>query len=1207
MKRNLVPKFIQDNINNSNGTINAYIISCDICNFTPLLEKLLKKGKPGAEYTGKLLNETFGAITDIVYLNNGFITNFAGDAYTAIFPECKNINTILNICQAMLNVFNDSNKKHNEKILTVRMGLAYGPIEWGILKGSKSAYFFKGMGINDAVLTQQNAKHDSICINHSLMKIVKKAKIELIKHNSIYVLKNSLQKIESLNCNVKTSSISKKFNNQFFPEILNDLSASGEFRKIVPLFFNFSLDLPSDKVKELVERITYYCNEMNGYFNKIDFTDKGGIILVIFGAPFASENMIENALLLAIKINEEFPDFNITSGLDYGITYTGFIGSKYWQEYTVLGDIVNTAARIACLKSKSINVTNRIKDETSSYEFKFENKLKLKGKNKSIDIHSIISQKSKELEYFSPFVSRDNEQNRVLSILKNSMKKGKTAVIYIEGESGIGKTRLIYHVLKKSGIKLHYGQSDSVLLEPLFPIKQIFASIIGFNQYDKREKKISIIDKYIIKYFPEKSETFLSYTHNLFAISDENILRHISAKEIQETTFYILREIITESAKRTPFVLIFDDMMWTDEDSIEFVNYAFQDNIPGIGIITIFREENKIIKKLNLKHNKINLTNFSYEGVKEFIKAFFNKKPSESLLKLLWDKSEGNPLFLEQITIHLTNNKLLHESGKEITLLEKEYDLPSNIDRLIVSRLDSLSAITREGIKKASVFGKEFEILLLQLLIGKKTKKVLSEGEKNKIISVISKNLGIFRHTLLYEIAYKMQFENELKKLHKKIANIYEQYYHDDLTPYYEILYYHYKNAGIKKKTLYYLELAINRYIGNYSNDIAIKLINEFLSMKISIKNRIKALIKLGNIHMHTAEYKKAIKNLKLAIKENTIDKTLNAEAYKGLGEINCSLGKYSLALKNYNNAFTVFKEKKIMSGMSKVHELKGLVYYYKGDYDIAYTEFNNALKYVDKDKKLKNSIYSNIGLVLYRQGENDKAMKYYKRALKDAEKSNDLNSQSKLHLRIALIFSNKDNMEKSLHHNNISLRLNRKIGNRRDEAIVLGNMGQAYSVMGNKEKTLDFYFKALEIDKDINNLENETIVLGNIANFYAIENQYSKSLKFYKEALKIDIQIGNKWSEAIDLGNMAELYKLQKKNKEADKYFAKCIRIIRRMKAIYPLSHFLSKRAELKLIMEDKQAAIRFAKEAKSIAKQIEKQNLCDVCDKILSDAYKS
>ncbi|MCK4524438.1 AAA family ATPase, partial [candidate division WOR-3 bacterium] len=784
---------------------------------------------------------------------------------------------------------------------------------------------------------------------------IKKKKIELIKHKSIYALKKPLQKIESQKDNIKRKSISKKFNKQFFPEILNDLSASGEFRKIVPLFFNFSLDLSSEKIRKLVERITYYCNEMNGYFNKIDFTDKGGIILVIFGAPFTSENMIENALLLAIKINEEFPDLNITSGLDYGITYTGFLGSKYWQEYTVLGDIVNTAARIACLETKNINVTNRIKAETSSYEFKFENKLKLKGKNRSVDIHSIVSQKKKELEYFSPFVSRDIEQNRVLSILKNSTKRGKTAVIYIEGESGIGKTRLIYHVLKKIHMKLHYGQSDSVLLEPLFPIKQIFASIIGFNQYDKRKNRLSIIDKYIIKHFPDKSETFLPYLHNLYAVSDEDILKHISAKEIQETTFYILREIIIESAKNTSSVLIFDDIMWSDEDSIDFINYAFHDNIPGITIIAIFREENKIIKRINLKYNKINLTNFSYNGVNEFIKAFFSKKPSKSLLKLLWDKSEGNPLFLEQITIHLTNNDLLIENEKEITLSKKEYDLPSNIDRLIVSRLDSLSAITREGIKKASVFGKEFEILLLQFLIGKKTAVVLSEGERNKIISVISKNLGIFRHTLLYEIAYKMQFENELKKLHKKIGKLYEQYYHDDLTPYYEILYYHYKNAGMKKKTLYYLELAINRYINNYSNDIAIKLIDEYLSMNISIKNRVKALIKLGNVHMHTAEYKKAIKDLRLAIKENTVDKVLNADAYKGLGEINWSLGKYSLALKNYNNAFEIFNEKKIMSGMSKIHELKGLVYYYKGDYDIAYKEFNNALKYVNKDKQLKN------------------------------------------------------------------------------------------------------------------------------------------------------------------------------------------------------------------------------------------------------------
>ena len=64
----------------------------------------------------------------------------------------------------------------------------------------------------------------------------------------------------------------------------------------------------------------------------------------------------------------------------------------------------------------------------------------------------------------------------------------------------------------------------------------------------------------------------------------------------------------------------------------------------------------------------------------------------------------------------------------------------------------------------------------------------------------------MFRHTLLYEIAYKMQFENTVKKLHKKIAILYEELYANNLIPYYETLYYHYKKAQIKNKTILYLK-----------------------------------------------------------------------------------------------------------------------------------------------------------------------------------------------------------------------------------------------------------------------------------------------------------------------------------------------------------------------------------------------------------------
>lgn len=1202
MKRNLIPVFIQEHISEKNGKLNSYVISCDICNFTPMLENLLKKGKRGAEETGRILNETFGNITDIIYRHNGFITNFAGDAFTAVMRDIDNIADINCVAEEILNVFSDYNKLYKSH-LRVRLGIAQGTVEWFILGSSKKAYAFRGTGIEDAINIQQNAKPNSICYTPSLKNALKASGIKSRKYKSCIVAAEYSSKDSAIKC---SEHICADYNEMFFPHILGQLESEGEFRQTVPLFFHMPSDIDTDKLNDIISAIRHYADEMHGYFNKVDFTEKGCVALIIFGAPFTSENMIENALTLANRINDEFPSIPISAGIDYGISYAGFIGSRFWHEYTVLGDIVNTSSRISCIKESGIFLTNRVKIESKSYEFSFEKNIKLKGKNEKIDIFSIESKKAKSIDFVSPFVSRTGEQNRIRNHINLSFSKKRSPVIFIEGESGIGKTRLIYHIMKHMGISFHYGQCDAVLFEPLSPVKQICASLMGFSYYDRKEKKKTIADKYLKEHFPEKFETYSTYIHHLLSLADEDILRHISGKEIQETTFYILREILIEACRSKKNMLVFDDMMWADEETIDFINYAFNDSILQAGIIIIYRDKNRVTDRLKLANIGVGLSNFSFKGVKEFLTAYFGNKPSDELLNLLWTKTEGNPLFLEQITLHLENNNMFRKKHNTIEIIQGDYEIPSGIDRLIVSRLDTLTAITREGIKKASVMGKEFEILLLEMLIGKGTRAVLKEGEENKIISVLSKNLGAFRHTLLYEIAYKMQFEKDLRKLHRRIAALYEEHYKDDLGPYYEVLYYHYRQAGIKNRTMKYLRLAIERYRETYSNEIAVKLINELLKLNISKKEKTEYLIKLGSIMLHTARYEDGIKVLKKAIRLCRRQPVLCADANRVMGEIHWSLGQYNKAMNRYNKAFELYSKKKHHEGLSHIFELKGLVYYYKGDFDKSILQFNSALKYAGRDRGMRNSIYSNMGLVLFRQGENDKAMKYYQRALKDAEKSNDLNSQARLHLRIALIFRNKDDFDNCIKHNRISLRLNRKIGNRRSEAIVLGNMGQIYNDMGEKDKVLEYYMKALDIDKDVNNLENETIVLGNIANFYATEGEYTKSLKYYRESLKIDRQIGNKWSEAIDLGNMAELYKLQKKYNEADKYFAKCIGIIRKMNARFPLAHFLSKRAELKMMMKDEMRAGRLASEAMRIAEEIDKKNIIEFCKDILNSKNK-
>lgn len=73
--------------NNLEKKLYGSILFLDIKGFTSLTEQLMKSGKSGAETLSKIINHFFNEIIEEIYSNGGFITTFAGDAFTAVFPE----------------------------------------------------------------------------------------------------------------------------------------------------------------------------------------------------------------------------------------------------------------------------------------------------------------------------------------------------------------------------------------------------------------------------------------------------------------------------------------------------------------------------------------------------------------------------------------------------------------------------------------------------------------------------------------------------------------------------------------------------------------------------------------------------------------------------------------------------------------------------------------------------------------------------------------------------------------------------------------------------------------------------------------------------------------------------------------------------------------------------------------------------------------
>ncbi len=105
-------------------------------------------------------------------------------------------------------------------------------------------------------------------------------------------------------------------------------------------------------------------------------------------------------------------------------------------------------------------------------------------------------------------------------------------------------------------------------------------------------------------------------------------------------------------------------------------------------------------------------------------------------------------------------------------------------------------------------------------------------------------------------------------------------------------------------------------------------------------------------------------------------------------------------------------------------------------------------------------------------------------------------------------------------------LTLHREIGDRRGEGNDLGNLGLAYAALGDARKAIEFYEQALAIDREIGDKRNEGNWLGNLGNAYAALGDARKAIEFYEKRMEIAREIGDRRGEGNALANMGAAYK---------------------------------------------------------------------------------
>ncbi len=976
----------------------------------------------------------------------------------------------------------------------------------------------------------------------------------------------------------------------------------GSRRKVAVMFADVSgftsicEKLDPEEVKELMNLLFNRFGDViyryEGYIDKYI----GDCVMILFGAPMSHEDDALRAVLCAIDLMKEvklfnetvvrarahdIPGFHLSVGINFGDVVASEVGSRYKLQYTVIGDAVNIAQRLqSSASADEIYVSQSIYELTNKEINYLElGQIRLKGITHPVIHYKPLSVNSRYVfrrTNETPMINRKIELNKLLSCY-GEISKGKGQLVLISGESGVGKSKLIYEFLKRISTKTvnppdspnpltifsrgidYLRSADGWVLKGF--LRQLF-------KIDEQDKK-ALISK--------KIDDFINNNHiNLPLLAD--ILKWILGGTTSKQTLINIERINKQDrdhilnngislileilSRKFAVIIIFDDVQWFDETTKEFILKLAQ-NIDKLKVMLILIERlntdiNKSIHLPVQNYVKLSLKPLEKNHAKELIRTLIRVKNIDAKLeKMLYERSKGNPLYIEEHALMLLNEDLVKIESEKAFLKANPESIPVKIERLILARIDKLDDLEKHLIEIASVIGKEFTLKLLERLIedGTEIKSILDTLEQKEIIENInefafSKNSSnekyTFKHLLIQKAVYNTLLKQTRREYHKKIAESIEQIYSEKLEDYYELLTYHYSRADKKTKYLeYLLKLAdIQESYGNFTR--AENIYKEWIENYENIYNSekgIRVLLKYVEVKTKLGKYKQGMVELNKIeeYSKNLLTDELYINFLLSKSNVLSAKGKYSEAFKNSMKALELAEK-------NSNKKLLADCYAEVGNHLLDNEYYSEALEYFDKAKIIRQEllgenhpdtaqIYNNIGLVYDNQRKYNRAIEYFEKALriKFSVLGENHPAIATSYNNIGVVYKNKGEYVKGLEYYKKALKIYLSVfgSNHPYTAISYNNIGLICDNEKDYNKALEFYKKALRIKLSVleENHPSIAITCNNIGRVLANQKDFDKAIKYYQKALKIRLSVlgKNHSSTARIYYNIGSVYLLKK------------------------------------------------------------------------------
>jgi class 3 adenylate cyclase len=583
----------------------------------------------------------------------------------------------------------------------------------------------------------------------------------------------------------------------------------------------------------------------------------GDGVLVYFGYPEAheadAENAVRAALALIDAIGRLFANDGrhlVRVGLATGLVVVGeLIGTGEVQERNVVGETPNLAARLQSLAAPNTLVidatTRRLAGETFEYEAVAA--VELKGFAGLITPWRVLRERTiasrfeaLRAESRTPLVGREEEMELLLRRW-HGLKDGEGRVVLLAGEPGIGKSRLTAALEDKLKDEAHvcvrYFCQPHHQGSALQPVLAQLQHAAGFARDDTPDNKRAKLKNLLAP--DEKNDGGeIELFAELLGLAASPALA-AAERDPQAKRRKILATLIKQfetPATRGPVLMLFEDVHWADPTTLELLTLTVErlQSLPILLLIT-FRPDFQPPWTGQPHVTMLTLNRLSQRDRAALVDYITGGKTLPAgLLDQIVERTDGVPLFVEELTKSVIESEGLHEAGGQYVLDQPAQPLaiPTTLQASLMSRVDRLGS-AREVLQIGAAIGRVFSYEVLAAVAGLPDVVLqdalirLTEAELVFLRGTPPNATYTFKHALIQDAAYSAMLRTRRQQLHAAIALVLEKRFPDIVKSTPEVIAQQFERAAQNEKAVRYWyqagerdlrRFAMKESITHYSN-----------------------------------------------------------------------------------------------------------------------------------------------------------------------------------------------------------------------------------------------------------------------------------------------------------------------------------------------------------------------------------------------------